>query len=137
MKSRWATPDGLRAARRTPFLAPSLFAIPTAMLVRIVRMTFDPARVDDFLALFDATSPRIRTFDGCSHLELWQDPRHPNVLTTHSHWRDAEALDAYRHSSLFRDTWSRTKPYFVAPPRAWSHHVARSSERIEAGIRRP
>lgn len=105
------------------------------MLVRIVRMTFDPARVGAFLDLFDATSPHIRAFDGCAHLELWRDARYPNVLTTHSHWRDAEALNAYRDSSLFRDTWSRTKPMFVAPPRAWSHHVERSATAIEAGRR--
>ena len=95
------------------------------MLIRIVRMTFRPDALDEFLDLFDQSSPQIRAFEGCRHLELWQDPRYPGVLTTYSHWEDADALDRYRHSDLFRTTWRRTKPLFAAPPAAYSHHVLR------------
>lgn len=80
------------------------------------------------MELFDASAPRIRAFPGCHHLELWQDERYPNVVTTYSHWEDAQALDQYRNSDLFRDTWSRTKPLFAARPEAHSQHVLRSSE---------
>ena len=95
------------------------------MLFRTVRMTFDPARVEDFLALFAEARPKIAAVPGCRHLELWRDARFPNVLTTFSHWDDDDALQAYRRSDLFRETWARTTPLFAAPP------VAHSSRRVE------
>ena len=94
------------------------------MLIRLVRMTFHPERVPDFLALFADARPKIAAQPGCLHLALWQDTRYPNVFTTHSHWDDADALDAYRRSDLFRTTWARTKPLFAAPP------VAHSQEEV-------
>lgn len=100
------------------------------MLIRIVRMTFRPDALDEFLALFDASAPQIRAFDGCRHLELWRDARYPNLLSTYSHWTDADALDRYRHSELFRTTWAQTKPLFAGPPRAFSQHVLRDAEAI-------
>ena len=93
------------------------------MLLRTVRMTFRPDRLDDFLTLFEEARPRISAAPGCRHLELWQDERFPNVLTTFSHWEDAEALEAYRHSPLFRETWARTTPLFAGAPVAYSQRV--------------
>ncbi|MEM6286586.1 MAG: antibiotic biosynthesis monooxygenase family protein [Bacteroidota bacterium] len=90
------------------------------MLLRTVRMTFRPDRLDAFLALFAEAQPKIAVVPGCQHLELWQDARFPNVLTTFSRWDDAEALDAYRRSNLFRETWARTTPLFAAAPAAHS-----------------
>ena len=90
------------------------------MLLRTVRMTFRPDRLDAFLDLFAEARPRIRAAPGCRHLELWRDARFPNVLTTYSEWDDADALDAYRHSDLFRATWARTTPLFAAAPVAHS-----------------
>lgn len=100
--------------------------LPPLVLIRLVRMTLAPDRVDDFLSLFDATSPSIRAFPGCSHLELWRDDRFPNIVTTYSIWTDDAALDHYRRSDLFRSTWSRTKPMFAAAPVATSMHRLRS-----------
>lgn len=93
------------------------------MLLRTVRMTFRPDRVPEFLALFEATAPRIRSVPGCRHLELWEDARYPNILSTFSHWDDEAALNAYRHSALFKDTWAKTKPLFAAPPQAQSQYT--------------
>ena len=84
-------------------------------------MTFRPTDVATFLDLFAHARPKIAAQDGCRHLELWQDARYPNIFTTHSHWRDADALNAYRHSDLFRETWAETKPLFAAPPVAQSY----------------
>lgn len=92
-------------------------------------MTFRPDAVDAFLSVFDESSPRIRAFPGCHHLELWQDASYPNVLTTMSHWEDDAALERYRSSSLFRATWARTRPLFAARPQAYSHVLARSHPR--------
>jgi quinol monooxygenase YgiN len=95
------------------------------MLVRIVRMTFQPDRVDDFLDIFDASADQIRAFPGCRHLELWRDARYPNIFTTFSHWDDATHLDDYRRSDLFRLTWQKTKPLFAGPPGAHSYDRVR------------
>ena len=85
-------------------------------------MTFRPDRLDTFHDLFRQTAAHIRAVPGCRHLELWEDARFSNVLTTYSHWTDAEALDAYRVSDLFRSTWDKTKPLFAAEPVARSHY---------------
>ena len=92
------------------------------MLIRIVRMHFDPARVPDFLALFAETQDQIRDQPGCQHLELWQDADQPEVFCTHSHWESQVALDAYRGSALFGQVWPATKKLFAAPPLALSYH---------------
>lgn len=94
------------------------------MLLRTVRMTFMPDRVDAFLGeIFLPSAPLIRAFSGCRHLELWRDTRYPNILTTFSQWDDSEALERYRESELFRSTWARTTPMFAAPPVAHSQTV--------------
>ncbi len=93
------------------------------MLLRTVRMTFRPDALPAFLAMFEAVAPQIRAVAGCRHLELWEDARYPTILTTYSQWDSAEALDAYRHSDLFRATWAKTKPGFAAPTVAHSQHV--------------
>ena len=94
------------------------------MLLRTVRMTFRPDRLDDFLAVFREARPRIAAAPGCRHLELWEDARFPNVMTTFSRWDDEAALDAYRRSEVFTSTWARTYPLFAAAPVAHSQRVA-------------
>lgn len=98
------------------------------MLIRTVRLTFAPAHVTSFLDLFRVARPRILAREGCRHLELWQDARYPNVFTTYSLWTGPDALEAYRESDLFRETWARTKPMFAAPPVAQSHHEVDARE---------
>ena len=90
------------------------------MLIRIVRMHFEPAQVPAFLALFRATEQRIRQQAGCRFLELWQDADNPTIYCTHSHWDDECALNAYRGSALFGEVWPATKQLFAAPPIAFS-----------------
>lgn len=98
------------------------------MIIRLVRMTFRPEARVAFLEHFDASAPEIRAFPGCTHLELWQGTRFSNILTTYSHWESPEALERYRQSALFRETWEEVKPLFAAPPAAHSHTVLRSTE---------
>ena len=92
-------------------------------LTRIVRMTFRPDAVAAFRAVFEESKHRIRTFDGCLHLELWQDEADPHILITYSKWKSAAALEAYRESEVFRSTWTRTKVLFAAKPQAFSVQV--------------
>lgn len=90
------------------------------MLIRIVRMTFQEDKVQTFLDNFEQIKHKIRGFNGCQHLELWRDAKDSNVFVTYSHWDSEEHLDAYRHSALFKDVWSYTKPLFSAKTVAFS-----------------
>ena len=90
------------------------------MIVRIVQMTFRAEEVDNFQTLFNERKERIRHFEGCSHLELWQDAHHPNIFFTYSMWQSEAHLDHYRFSELFKDTWAKTKALFADKPNAWS-----------------
>ncbi|MFM2377259.1 MAG: hypothetical protein RLZZ165_2356 [Bacteroidota bacterium] len=83
-------------------------------------MEFDPEKVADFLALFNATKSQIRHFPGVQHLELHRDAKKSNVFYTYSIWESEEALEAYRVSPLFESVWSRTKILFSARPQAFS-----------------
>ncbi len=74
------------------------------MIVRIVQMTFREDSVADFLSLFEERKQLIRHFEGCKHLELWQDAHMANVFFTYSMWDSEEHLDHYRFSELFKDT---------------------------------
>lgn len=90
------------------------------MLIRIVRMTFQPGKTANFLEIFRQSQPLIRAFEGCLHVELLQDAGNPLIYSTLSHWRDAEALENYRQSELFRTTWAETKILFADKPQAFS-----------------
>ncbi|MFO8231264.1 MAG: antibiotic biosynthesis monooxygenase [Longimonas sp.] len=102
------------------------------MLIRIVRLTLAPSRVAEFHAHFQEVAPRIRQVEGCRHLELWTDATYPNVVITHSHWTNDDALQAYRHSEVFRTAWSAVKPLFAARPEAFSATVAHPASAIAA-----
>jgi len=90
------------------------------MIVRIVRLTFQDELTAQFEALFEERKERIRAFEGCTHLELWQDVKEPNVYCTYSHWADESYLDKYRFSEFFKETWGLTKALFKEKPQAWS-----------------
>ena len=90
------------------------------MFVRIVKMSFDPLKIDEFLANFDAKKQYIRSFNGCEFLELYRDKENPNVFFTYSYWKSEADLDNYRHSELFKNVWAQTKVLFNGKPEAWS-----------------
>jgi heme oxygenase (mycobilin-producing) len=96
------------------------------MLVRTVRMTFRSEAVPSFVEMFKDTAPQIRAFEGCQHLELWEDLSTPHVLSTYSLWTGEAALEAYRQSDLFRRSWARARAWFAAAPVAHSHLILRA-----------
>jgi heme-degrading monooxygenase HmoA len=83
-------------------------------------MTFDNDSVDTFLELFYSVDDKIRNFPGCNSLHLYHDLNNPFTIFTHSVWNSAIDLEKYRQSSLFMDTWKKTKVLFSAPAVAWS-----------------
>lgn len=90
------------------------------MIIRIVKMTFQPERVSDFLENFERNKTSIRGFEGCEHLELLQEEGKENVYFTYSWWNEPQSLENYRHSQLFKEVWAFTKSLFADKPQAWS-----------------
>lgn len=98
------------------------------MIIRIVKMTFVAEQVPQFIEFFNERKHLIRHFDGCQHLELWQEAGNPAVIFTYSIWNSEEALNRYRFSDLFKDTWKTTKAMFAARAEAWSINALQTVE---------
>lgn len=90
------------------------------MLVRIVKLSLEPSKIEEFLSNFEAQKEQIRMFKGCQFLELYRDKDTPNIFFTYSYWNAPIDLENYRHSDLFRGIWAKTKPMFNGKPEAWS-----------------
>ncbi|HMP99838.1 MAG TPA: antibiotic biosynthesis monooxygenase [Cyclobacteriaceae bacterium] len=82
------------------------------MLIRIVKMHFTEAGVEEFLQIFKENQQAIRNFPGCSHLELLKDADDPSSFTTLSYWEHSDHLEAYRKSELFGKVWGQVKTLF-------------------------
>lgn len=90
------------------------------MIVRIVKLNFKSENIASFEQIFEETKDRIRNFNGCSNLELYQSNEDPGVFFTYSNWSSDEALQAYRQSDFFKRIWGKTKILFKEQPQAWS-----------------
>lgn len=90
------------------------------MLTRIVKLTIDPAKKEEFIQVFVSNKENIKSFPGCNHLVLLQDHRFDNVFFTYSKWENTEAIQNYRNSELFEGIWKVAKSTFCAAPEAWS-----------------
>ena len=87
-------------------------------------MTFREDAVEAFVSdVFDPSKDRIRAFPGCRHMELLRQTNHSNILFTLSYWDDETALNVYRASDLFAETWKKTKALFAEKAEAWSTEV--------------
>jgi quinol monooxygenase YgiN len=93
------------------------------MIVRVVKMKFRPEETEAFQQFFMTAKDKIRNFDGCLHLELWQDANDAATFFTYSHWSDEAALEAYRQSDTFLQFWKTTKSKFSDKAQAWSLNV--------------
>jgi (4S)-4-hydroxy-5-phosphonooxypentane-2,3-dione isomerase len=90
------------------------------MIIRIVKMTFQTERVNDFLALFELVKIGIRSFEGCQQLELWHDKKDERIFFTYSIWNSQDDLDQYRFSELFKNTWATAQKSFAEKPEVHS-----------------
>ena len=93
------------------------------MLTRIVKMTFRTDCTADFEAIFEEVRTKIRAQPGCHGLRLLRSDGDDGVYFTYSQWEDDAALQAYRHSELFKSTWVRTRQLFAERAEAWSTTV--------------
>jgi heme-degrading monooxygenase HmoA len=91
------------------------------MMIRIVKMRFKAEEVEAFKAFFMTAKSRIRNFEGCQHLELWQEMNDEQTFFTYSHWDNESCLENYRQSDVFKEFWKVAKSKFSDKPEAWSH----------------
>ncbi|CAM1367019.1 Antibiotic biosynthesis monooxygenase [Tenacibaculum litoreum] len=90
------------------------------MFVRIVKMSFQPEKIEEFLNNFNSKKEFIRNSPGCRLLELYRDKTNPNIFFTYSYWSTEQDLENYRNSELFKGVWAQTKVLFNDKPFAWS-----------------
>jgi heme-degrading monooxygenase HmoA len=90
------------------------------MIKRIVRMSFEPDKLSDFLEIFYAAKPLIEQMNGCHSVVLFQEANKSNILYTESYWESENDLENYRNSALFQETWTKTKILFNDKPQAFS-----------------
>jgi quinol monooxygenase YgiN len=90
------------------------------MLTRIVKMEFQPEKVDDFITHFDSIKETLRSQPGCVSVMLLQDSSTSNRFFTYSVWLEERDLENYRQSPFFKEVWRYTKQLFNAKPEAWS-----------------
>jgi len=83
-------------------------------------MHFAPEYIGAFREIFSSSEERIRTFPGCLALELIENKDDKFQLCTLSRWESENALEQYRQSELFKQTWSKTKVLFDQKPKATS-----------------
>lgn len=90
------------------------------MITRIVKMTFRPGTEADFQQVFRDSQPVIKTFAGCIEVNAFNDVANPLVYFTISKWESEDALNNYRSSEFFMQTWTKTKALFQDKAEAYS-----------------
>ncbi len=90
------------------------------MITRIVKLTFIPENVSEFVNIFHESKDFIKSCEGNTYLALMQDASNENIFFTISQWRDPKDLEAYRNSDYFKQVWVKTKTLFAAKAEAWS-----------------
>ncbi|NIA26586.1 MAG: antibiotic biosynthesis monooxygenase [Desulfobulbaceae bacterium] len=105
------------------------------MITRIVRMHFRPGEREAFLEIFNASKHKIRQFEGCQQLCLYDEAGRPDVFFTVSIWTSTASLDAYRNSKLFQATWAKTKALFADKAQAWSVNEVESVTAVAEPVR--
>lgn len=93
------------------------------MIMRIVKMTFQEGKTAEFISLFNTAKNKIASFNGCEGVELMRDVNYQEVFFTFSKWQNTDALENYRQSALFKETWAKTKKLFSAKAEAWSAEI--------------
>ena len=91
------------------------------MIKRVVKMTLHASQEAAFLHIFERVKKEIRSQPGCRSLEVLRhaSPGDHSIWTI-STWDDEAALDQYRSSALFKQTWTDVKRLFAAPAEAWT-----------------
>jgi quinol monooxygenase YgiN len=90
------------------------------MITRVVKLTFRPECVAEFMDIFEESKAFISSFEGNLYLALMVDKNNKNIYFTISQWQAIENLEDYRTSDYFISLWSRTKALFAEKAQAWT-----------------
>jgi len=90
------------------------------MIIRIVKMSFGANMLNEFLDHFNKNKNKIRNYEGCRLLEIYQGQEKPTIIFSYSHWESNKHLENYRNSELFKEIWAATKVMFNEKPEAWT-----------------
>ncbi len=93
------------------------------MINRIVKMTFRKEHTEDFIRFTSEINDVIKSQEGCLHLSILQDKKHPEIFFTYSCWNSEKDLENYRKSEFFNAIWPETKKWFADKPEAWSTEI--------------
>ncbi len=93
------------------------------MITRFVKLHLKPEYIDTFRELFTKVNQKIKAMKGCKNVVLLQDIQNPCIFFTHSEWESEDALNAYRNTPLFIETWAFVKPFFAEKAAAWSLNI--------------
>ncbi len=90
------------------------------MVTRVVKLTFRPECIDEFMAIFEESKAIISSFEGNIYLALMKDIDNKNIFFTISQWKAIENLEGYRSSDYFASVWIRTKALFAEKAQVWT-----------------
>lgn len=90
------------------------------MITRIVKMTVQMERTDEFRSILELNSQEVRTFNGCEHLEIFCDKKDRSTIFSYSIWKTERHLNQYLRSEFFRSFWPKLTQFFAAEAQAWT-----------------
>lgn len=90
------------------------------MITRIVRLSIREDKEEEFLRYFREREMAINHFTGCREVRIYRDSIEKAVFFTVSIWENESALQQYRNSELFKETWKFVKSLFKDAPVAYS-----------------
>lgn len=99
------------------------------MIVRLVALKIHPDKVEEFKQYFETIYDRIRAAQGCLSLRVVADLEGLGEFFTVSEWESPAALEAYKDSAFFQETWPRVKTFLRDRPWAQSFHVLLDEKR--------
>lgn len=99
------------------------------MIVRLVALKIQLDKVEEFKQFFGTIYDGIRAAQGCLSLRVVADLEGLGEFFTVSEWESAAALEAYKNTAFFRETWPRVKTFLRDKPWAQSFQVLLDGKR--------
>ena len=88
---------------------------------RIVRMTLkNEDALQAFQNIYAKRNPYKNGVAGCLSVEILRDINESNICYTLSEWETNEALEEYRNSAYFKQTWPMVKALLSKRAEAYS-----------------
>lgn len=83
-------------------------------IVSTWRLSVDPARLEEFLALIRNDAPRTRAFDGCLRFEVFANAEGAVLFV--EHWQSQDHADRYSAWRRSNGDFAQLATYLTAAP---------------------